>query len=302
MKGNKELKNIEVNIEEVLNKGEIETQAKSTGFVQRVSQLNGVSFLYLNIESVGSNGLSSLTEQCMILSKRFGIEISNQGLDDRYSEKAVSFVDKILSEMLRVRLGLDKLLNLGGLGVFQGIYVRDATSSQLPECFAELFKGSGGSASSSGVKVELSYNLTGTEINLDFRNGASSDSTSKDAEIQQGSLNLQDLGYFKISRFLTIINANAYFISRYKHNTNIYLEAGSSTKAEKSQERPITLKELTKGMEVNEVRSKEVYIGMQERLPVRLVMQKVPKNVSDKRKRKLREDAQKKGIQLAKSV
>jgi hypothetical protein len=302
MKRNKELSKVVEKLEEVLNKGEIEKIAKSTGFVQRQSPLNGASFLSLNVESVGSNGLSSLAEQCMILSKRYEIEISKQGLDDRYTEKAVSFVDKILSEILYVRLGLDKMLNLGVLDVFQGVYVRDATSSQLPECFADIFKGSGGSASSSGLKVELSYNLTGTEINLDFRNGASNDATAKDTEIQQGSLHLQDLGYFKISRFLKIVEAKAYFINRYKHNTNIYLEAGSSNKTEKSKERPISIKELTKGMEVNEVRSKEVYLGTQERLPVRLVIQKVPKQVSDQRKMKLREDAKKKGMQLLKSA
>lgn len=60
-----------------------------------------------------------------------------------------------------------------------------------------------------------------------------------------------------------MIKENAYFISRYKHNTNIYLGAGSSKKSEKAKEKQVTLKKLTKGMQVNEVRSKQVYIGGQ---------------------------------------
>ena len=48
-------------------------------------------------------------------------------------------------------------------------------------------------------------------------------------------------------------------------------------------------------MKVNEVRSKQVYLGMHERLPVRLVIQKLPKKIADKRKRKLKEDNRRRG-------
>ena len=162
----------------------------------------------------------------MKLSKEHDIEISKQGLDERYHEDAVKFIRNILSKLLRLRLDSIKTLDLGILEIFKGIYLRDATSSQLPECFMELFKGSGGSASKSGIKVELQYDLIGEAITMEFRNGASSDSTASDNEIELDSLYLQDLGYFKISRFQKITKGNTYFISRYKHNINIYFDIG----------------------------------------------------------------------------
>ena len=136
--------------------------------------------------------------------------------------------------------------------------------------YLALFKGSGGNASKSGIKVELQYDLIGESIKMEFRNGASSDSTSSDDEIKPCSLYLQDLGYFKIARFRKIIASDAYFISRYKHNVNIYLEVGDSKRGERAKDKSINLKTLTKGMKVNEVKSKQVYLGMHERLPVRL--------------------------------
>ena len=300
MRLTKELSNIVEKLENLLSSDKIELIAKSSNFVRRKSPLNGCPFLYLNMLSIGSTGFSSLTESCMKLSKDHDIKISKQGLDERYHEDAVKFIKNILSKLLRLHLDRMSSLDLGVLGVFKGIYLRDATSSQLPECLMKLFKGSGGSASKSGIKIELQYDLIGETINMEFRNGASSDCTSYDNEYKAGSLYLQDLGYFKISRFDKIIKSKAYFISRYKHNTNIYLEKGGSKKSEKAKEKQTKLGTLTKGMKVNEVRSKEVYLGMYQRLPVRLIIQKLPRKIVEQRKRKLKEDARRKGYTVSK--
>lgn len=295
MRLKKELSNIAEKLERLLNKESIESIAKSSGFVKRKSNLSGSPFLYLNMDGIGSQGFNSLTECCMKLSKVHKIELSKQGLDNRYHEDSVKFIRTILSKLMRLRLNSMPMIDLGILKPFQGIYLRDATSSQLPECFMTLFKGSGGSASKSGIKVELQYDLIGDSIKMEFRNGASSDSTASDSEIKPSSLYLQDLGYFKISRFREITASKAYFISRYKHNVNIYLKVRSSKRGERAKDKPINLKTLTKGMKVNEVRSKQVYLGMHERLPVKLVIQKLPKQVADKRKRKLKEDNRRRG-------
>ena len=142
--------------------------------------------------------------------------------------------------------GAHVLVDLTKLGVFQGIYLRDATSSQIPSCFSDLFKGSGGSASKAGLKIELSYDIKGDKIDIEFRDGASSDSTSKDVEFEQDGLYLQDLGYFKLKRFKKIISRNAYFISRYKYPTNIYdhVDDSKRKRTEKQKDKQITLKTL----------------------------------------------------------
>ena len=300
MRLTKELTNIVENLENLLSSEKIELIAKSSNFVKRKSPLSGCPFLYLNMSSIGSTGFCSLTESCIQLSKEHGIKISKQGLDERYHKESVKFVKEVLSKLLRLRLDSISSLDLGILRMFKGVYLRDATTSQLPKCLMKLFKGSGGSASKAAIKVELQYDLIGETINMEFRNGASSDSTSLDNEYKAGSLYLQDLGYFKIGRFAKIIKSKASFISRYKHNTNIYLGEGSSKKSEKSKEKQVKLEILTKGMKVNDIRSTPIYLGMYQRLPVRLVIQKLPRKVADKRKRKVKEDARRKGYTASK--
>ena len=78
-------------------------------------------------------------------------------------------------------------LDLEVLSVFKGIYLRDSTSSQLPACFLELFKGAGGKSSKSGIKIEFAYDVKGDQMNLEFRNITNNDSSSKDMEIEAGS-------------------------------------------------------------------------------------------------------------------
>ena len=296
MRRKKSISKIGEKIESILNRKEIELIAKEVGFVCRKSNLMGSDFLYLNIQGIGSCGFSSLTELCIQLKKDYEITISKQGLDERYHNKSSEFLKTIVMKILSARLGMS--LDLTRLGIFQGIYLRDATSSQIPSCFSDLFKGSGGSASKAGLKIELSYDIKGDKIDIEFRDGASSDSTSKDVEFEQDGLYLQDLGYFKLKRFKKIISSNAYFISRYKYPTNIYDHAGGK-RAEKQKDKQITLKTLTKRMKVNEIRVQNIYLGMYERVPVRLLIQKLPKKVADKRKRKLREEARRKRYSLS---
>ena len=240
-----------------------------------------------------------MTELYLELQKNTTIEISKQGLDARYNEASNKFLRKILEQVLLTRLDMELELDLGVLSVFQGIYLRDSTSSQLPACFSELFKGARGKSSKSGIKIEFAYDVKGDRMNLEFRNAASNDSSSKDMEIEAGSLYLQDLGYYNLSRFSNINEKGAYFINRYKYPTNLYKEKGDS-KAQKRQDKKLEIKELLKEIEINEIRSKYLFLGMYERVPVRLIIQKVPPKVAEQRKRRLREENQRKGQTLSK--
>jgi len=102
--------------------------AKSEGFVKRKSLLTGFDFLQLNIKDIGNEGFASLTELRIKLSKDQNIVISKQGLDERFHENPVNFIKKVLSKLLRLRLG--KCLDIELLSQFEGVYVRDSTSTQ----------------------------------------------------------------------------------------------------------------------------------------------------------------------------
>ncbi|MFK7905386.1 MAG: hypothetical protein AB8B69_09690 [Chitinophagales bacterium] len=126
----------------LLNQESIEDLAKEKKFVQRTSSLTGFKFAMVNIRSLGSDGFSSLTELCLKLYEEEGIKISKQGLDSRYKEESTAFLKSLFLKLLKLRL--DTQIDLGHLSIFSGIYVRDATSSQLPPFFPLLSKVQGG--------------------------------------------------------------------------------------------------------------------------------------------------------------
>jgi hypothetical protein len=80
-----------------------------------------------------------------------------------------------------------------------------------------------------------------------------------------------------------------FFISRYKLGTNIYQDIVTKNGEEKRQ--VVTIKKLAKGMRVNQIRNLNVYVGSKRQLEARLIIQKLPKKIADKRKRRLKENS-----------
>lgn len=275
----------------LLSVSKLKKLALDTGFIKRKGKLTGLSFALLNITSLGATGFSSLTELCMKLSKDFGILISKQGLDSRYTDSGSNFMKKVLGHLFKIQIC--PVLSSPNYPTFSGIYVRDATSIQLPSCLATTFKGSGGSASKSGLKIDLTYNLLSDDLHLFFRDAASADSSCEDGKPVKGGLYLQDLGYFKLARFEHIANCGAFFLSRYKQSTNIYV-------AEK-EDKELDIIALCKSLQVDELFEQAVFLGAKKRLPVRLVIQKVPAQVAAERKRKMKAKAKRQGKRISKT-
>ena len=255
---------------QALDKTELEKLARSTDFVKRESLLGGFDFVLLNMKAIGSVGYSSLVELCAKLYQDASIHISKQGLDNRYHIDSTNFMSKVLAKILSIQIG--QTIDLPSLSMFNGIYLRDATGSQLPACLSDTFKGSGGNASESGIKVDLVYDILGSDISLQFRDGASNDSTSNRLKVGANNLYLQDLGYFKLATFAHINNNGAYFISRYKQGVNIYTQ--------KEDKSAIAITDLTKDMQAGQIKELHLFLGSQQRLPVRLIIQRLPDHIA----------------------
>lgn len=282
-------------IQKILSKQELEKLARETKFVQRKSPLTGIAFFYICVKSVIESGFSSLTESCAI-----GLEqdviISKPSLHERFNEKAVTFMCQIFEKILSLELKEKLVLRIKGLEKFTGLYLQDATIHRLPNNLASLYRGSGGgrkgNATKGGLKTDLLYNIFGSEMSVKFRNEASSDSSVNIEEIVKDSLYLFDLGYYKLDRFVSLIKARAFFISRYKFKTNLY-----ETKDAKEAIDVLTyVKTLT---EDNETMDKIIFLGKRARVPVRLVLQRVPKEVFEEKKAKIKAKCKKKGDNLS---
>jgi hypothetical protein len=109
-----------------------------------------------------------------------------------------------------------------------------------------------------------------------MRQGASSDQGYKDylANISAGDLMIADLGYFVPSSFQKIISTNAYFISRYKADTNLY-DANTGGKIE--------LIDLLKHESTLE---REILLGKEAKLSMRIIGYQLTKEQSEARRKK----------------
>ena len=150
----------------------------------------------------------------------------------------------------------------------------------LPEAMQSLFAGCGGDGAVSAVKAQLDFNyLTGTLTAVELGAGRTPDQVCDLAVrvAQVGSLHLEDLGYFKIAYFAALAAKQAFFVSRLLTSTAVY--------AQPEDHKALDLLALAQSMtaQCTEV---PVLLGQGARLPVRLIIHRLPPSQVAARRRK----------------
>ncbi|HSI90664.1 MAG TPA: IS4 family transposase [Adhaeribacter sp.] len=265
----------------ILNESKLEQLARQTRFIERsTSRLSGWMFLELHL-LLESNGRDfSLSQMCEELFERHGIKLSKQSLDERFNTFAVGFMQKCFEAVFQQTLGSGKALLHPD---FDGVVLTDATSFKLPHHLASFYQGNGGSNGASSIKIHQQYELlSGSIRQLAIRDGKENDALlleGFDYSRVKRELHLMDLGYFKIDHLQALDEAGGFFVSRYKTGVNLYVKEDGHYK---QVEWAALLTDLKKGIPLP-----EVYLGKEEeKLKVRLVIERVPGEVAARRSRK----------------
>jgi len=196
------------------------------------------------------------------------IDISKQGLHDKFSANSVSFSKRLLSEALSHQIRLlpantDKEL-------FRRVLVKDSTDFQIDSSLKTYLPGSGGSGSEAGVSIQFEYDLKTGKINdIDIapqNRNDTIDAEAKKEKILPSDLIIRDLGYFKTGIFSHIIKEKAYFISRLYSYVNVYEDSSGDSQ--------LDFEALYRYLSKNKIDriEKNVFIGKEEKLPVRLII------------------------------
>ena len=277
------LATIGTTLQKFFNKN-IESTARATKFVQRVSDLTGFIFLQASvfgfIDDPQAN-LDDLAGYCADL----GVDISAQGLDQRINASTVDFFAVMLSQ------AIDQFKNslplpLPMLQQFSAINLVDSTTVSLPETMVAEYPGCGGDGPIASLKVQLNFEfLSGHLTHIVFRPGKEPDQAFADALdwVQPGSLNIRDLGYFSLDNLQTI-DSQAYYISRFLFGTGLCSATGQSL-------------DLTQLLKQQPRRPFEmaVRLGVNHQLPSRLIAIPLPQEVADRRRQRAKENARRKG-------
>jgi hypothetical protein len=150
--------------------------ARECGFVKRKSKLNAMQFLLMNVFSHQKDENLSLQGISQELLKE-KISITKQSIQNRYNAAGVIFMRKMLSKAISQKLNIPKQIISSD---FKRIILGDATNIQLPEEYRSVYKGNGGSASGSSMKIQYSYDLLSGNIQkMEITDGCSPDARTK---------------------------------------------------------------------------------------------------------------------------
>jgi hypothetical protein len=258
--------------------------AETTGFTERHRVLSGSSFVMGLMSGWLADPQASLAGLSQAVSNA-GTPITRQGLAYRFDAKAVGFLREVLKASLEITV---KAMPVGEglLSRFSAVDLVDSSIISLPNELSETWRGSGGfgeNARLSALKLNVRWDVKSGELKtLDLTDATEHDrqSVAHQAPAQAGSLKIGDLGYFKLADFAALDASGAYYLSRYKSKTKVFDLEG----------KPIDLKTWLP-QRIGEQIDAQVLLGASQKLPCRLLAERVPLAVLWQRQERIRETA-----------
>jgi hypothetical protein len=264
-----------------------DTAARASGFTRRASKLTGARFVQTLVFGWLTRPDASL-DRLRQAAARLGVEVTRQGLDDRFTPQAVACLEQVLAAAVQTVLvaapaAPPLLARFPG-----GVWVQDSTVIGLPAALAATWPGCGGSAGpSAALKLQVRLDLlTGALAGPLLQPGRAQDRASpQQAEpLPAGALRLADLGFFSLAELRRRGEGGGHWLTRLPLGTVVFTADGR---------RWDQLSRLL--AEAGATVDLAVAVGVAERLPARLLAARVPQEVADQRRRRVREDARKKG-------
>jgi hypothetical protein len=260
----------------------VEKLDEEAKFVRRDSKLTAPLFVETLVLGCLSNPEITLEGMSQFLKER-GVSITKQGLDQRFNSQATTLLENLLAASLK-KFKTEKIPVIDLLKPFSAVKIQDSSGISLPESLKEFYMGFGGSSSEAGLKIQVMFDYFEGQIeSITVTDGRKNDQSFNDylSKIQEGALYLQDLGYFKLESLKAMQDAGSYFISRYLNQTLMQDRKGIK----------IDLLKLLKKSGKNI--SRNIRLGKNGNIEVRLVGQRVPREVYLKRIKELNKKAKK---------
>ena len=258
--------------------------AEETGFVRRRSKLGGAEFaqtLVLGWLNKPQASLGELTQTAAV----GGVSITPQGLDQRFTSQAADFLEHLLADAVE-RLVVSQPVCMPILQRFSAVEIQDSSVIPLPEELAQVWQGCGNRAGrgNAALKVEVRWDLvSGSLTGPLLENGRVNEHVSQiqAQSLPAGALRLADLGYWGLKDMQTQAQAGVFWLSYFYPSTVVFDFQGHRL-------------DMVKFLSHSTVSRFEcqVFLGQAYRLPVRLLVVRVPQEVADQRRRRLHERAQ----------
>lgn len=264
--------------------------ARATRFVQRTSPLGGATFSQTLVVGFLGNPQASL-EELTQTAAALGVEIRPQALDQRFTMLAATCLKQVLDAAL-ARVITANPVAIPLLARFTAVYVQDSSTIVLPDALAAVWQGCGGStpeSTSAALKLPVRLDMRTGHLAVQLQDGRASDRAAElPGPLLAGALRLADLGYWSLEALQALGQQGVFWLSRLQLQTAVYDTTGGRRE----------LLELLNASATDTI-EQEVTLGVDQRMPARLLAVRVPQDVADARRRGLREAACKKGRQVS---
>jgi hypothetical protein len=258
--------------------------SKSSGFSERKTQkITAFAFVTGFIESC-SKGYNTYSSWAAGISNVSGKTVSKQAVFDRMNKAAVSFAEKLFSTTINAKL---KTVKDGSLcKAFKRVLLQDSTTLSLPDYLVSHFPGNVSKGKQKAVaRLQCIINITNMQwlhLSLDaFTNNDQSASGIILPLLKKGDLLIRDLGYFVLDVLEQVVKREAFFISRLRYGVTLFDTTGKA----------INWKQLCKAS--TGIIDRQVLVGKQQKMAVRIVMIPLPKTIVNQRIRKAKQDRDK---------
>jgi len=261
--------------------------ARDTGFVQRRRKLSGAAFVQALTFGWLDDPQATLGDLGDVAGT-LDLDLSRQAFHQRFTPQALAFLWAVLQEAVQRNLtAAPSGLHL--LGRFNGTYLFDSSTITLPASLAALLPGCGGAAPGDGAaacKLQLCLEISAGGLeDLALLDGRTNDLESPLAHrpLPEGALRLADLGFYDLALLLRYSDEGVFWISRLHPGTALYAADGHKYK----------LLEFLRAQPGPEV-AVDVRLGAAQ-VPARLLAVRVPEEVANRRRQRLRSRASKRG-------
>ncbi len=267
---------------------EAEQLAREVGFIQRERVISGADFVqsllfgWLQEPEIALDGLTQVLQ-------RREVSISGSGLSQRFTPEAAALLQRVLERLSAEQMQVEPV-EIALLKPFSAVILEDSSSITLPPKLAEVWRGCGGSAGASEAAMKLFVRwdvLRGELHGPGLEQGRCNDKRGPFAveDLPDGCLYVADLGFFGVQRLAQVAGRGGrrkrYVVSRYQPKTALLTRSGH-----RIEWRGVLPQQVGQRVEFGAL------VGAAGRLPMRVIIERVPKEVADERRARIREIAQ----------
>jgi hypothetical protein len=270
------------NFAEFFDKSVFKHLSEKSGFCRRrARKITAYAFVVGFIEC-SLKKCCSYSQWAAAIGRIAGRSVAKQSLFERVNNESAVFAERLVQHALKKQI--TKVGNTDLFGSFKQVLLQDSTTLALPDTLAKYFPGNISRGMQKAVaRVQCIIEvMTMRFVHFSLSSFSCNDQSASGlitGHLGKNDLVIRDLGYFVLNSLKEIANKQAYFLSRLRSDVKIYDQTGQWLMQQK-----LLCKDQV---------DQWVWIGEKQRLPVRLVMLRLPAAQAAERIRKARKDRDK---------